>query len=126
MKTSAVTEQDIKSLKKTSSKSMRLTLGIIFLLFFLLLLAVGLVNLRLCARFSDMAGTNMRGVIQGWFAGIDISREYSGAYSKAMERWVTAITEFALAGYVALVFVLTTKVANRNARILRFIQEKGL
>jgi len=47
-------------------------------------------------------------------------------YLKALERWVAAITELAAAGFAAWMFVIARKVQRRNARILKFIEDKGV
>jgi hypothetical protein len=73
-----------------------------------------------------MAGMSMAEVIRGWFAGIDTSAQYSGMYLKAMEMWEKSIMRFMEAGFALLMFVDARRVSNRNARILRFIEQKGI
>ncbi len=124
MNTTAITEEDIRALRKSTSKATRLATFIVLPLFVAFLIAAGSVNLHFCSRFSDMAGMNMADVIGGWFAGIDTSAQYSGAYLKALERWVAGISELSVAGFVALMWVGARRMAKRNARILKVIEEK--
>jgi hypothetical protein len=126
MNATTITEQDIKALRKSQSKAVRLTTLIMIPLMFAVMVVVGGINLYFCSRFSDMAGMSMVEVIRGWFAGIDTSAQYSGMYLKAMERWETSIMDFTVAGFAVLMFVVGRRASKRNARILRFIEEKGI
>lgn len=126
MNTTPITEDDIKALRKSTSKSLCLTTRIVIPFVVVFLIAVGTINLYFCARLSDMAGMSMTEVIRGWFAGIDPSAHYSGSYIKAQERWVTGITQFALAGIGAIMFAVRRRAAKRDEHILRFIEEKSI
>lgn len=122
MQNGTLTEADVNALRRSGSKAVRITL----LAFALFLFVVGVINLVLCSRFAGLADTTMIEVIRGWFAGVDTSATYSGVYLKAMDRWVTGITELVLAGFLALAWVFARRDAMRNARILKFIEEKGI
>ena len=69
---------------------------------------------------------SMAEVIRSWFADIDPSAEYSGIYLLAIGSWVTAILHFGEAGFLALIFVINQRLSKRNARILKFIEQKGI
>jgi hypothetical protein len=43
-----------------------------------------------------------------------------------MEMWEKSIMRFMEAGFALLMFVVARRVSNRNARILRFIEQKGI
>jgi len=125
MNATPITEKDIRVLQKSQSKAVRLTTLIMFPFAVTFMVAVGGINLYLCSHYSSMAGISVADVIRGWFAGIDTSANYSGMYLKAMERWVTAITQFAAACAMAFMFAAARRASRRNARILRFIEEKS-
>ena len=126
MNATTITEDDIKALRKSQSKAVRITTLTTIPFAFVFMIVSGCVNLHLCARFSSMAGISMAEVIRGWFAGIDISKEYSGIYLTALERWETSILQFAMAGFAAIMFVVARRTSKRNARLLRFIEEKDI
>lgn len=120
-----ITEKDIKALRMNSSKRWRIFRLIVFFFLTALMVVAGVINLHYCSRFSDLAGVSMRSVIQDWFAGVDTSAQYSGLYLKAIDRWTTAILQFSAAGIFVLMYAVSRGAANRDARILKFIEEKG-
>jgi len=126
MNGTTITEDDIKALRKSQSKAVRLTALIMIPLLVVFLIVAGGVNLYFCSRFSDMAGMSMAEVVRGWLAGIDISKEYSGTYLRALERWETSIIQFAMAGFGGVMFVVARRTSKRNARILRLIEQKRI
>ena len=91
----------------------------------MIFVVVGVINLHFCSRFAELAGMNMAEIIRSWFHGIDISAQYSGKFLKALERWDTAIIEFSVPGIMALMTVSARQAMKRNARILKFIEEKS-
>jgi hypothetical protein len=123
MKAATITEDDLRTLRQSTSKTKRLAVLWALLLFIVLLVVTGVLNLYLCRRYAAQAGFNMSGIVRNWFSGTDLTAQYSGTYITAQERWVIGITQFALAGFVALAVTLERRVAKRNARILRFIEE---
>ena len=68
---------------------------------------------------------NMAEVIRTWFNGIDVTASYSGILLKALERWETAIIEFAAGGVVAALCVIGWRTNNLFGRILESIEHKN-
>jgi hypothetical protein len=126
MHATTITEGDVKALQKSQSKTLRLTVLITVPLVIIFLIVAGCLDLYLCARFSSRAGISMAEVIRGWFAGIDPSAKYSGIYLWALDSWIQAILHFSEAVFFAIMFVVYQLESKRNARILRFIEQKGI
>jgi predicted membrane-bound mannosyltransferase len=126
MNATTITEEDVKALRKAQSKAARLMGLIMIPLFVGLLVVCGVINLYFCSRFAHGAGMSMAEFIRSWFSDIDVSQTYAGMYVKALEVWGNAIIELTVAGLGAFMFVIARKVAKRNARILKFIEDKGI
>jgi hypothetical protein len=99
-----LTQNELEFLRKFRAKGIRwlLVTGIP-------LLAVGLaivafINIHYCSRFAAAAGTNATEIIRSWIEGINTSSQYPGVYLKAMERWVTALTQLTGAGFLVVIY----------------------
>ena len=121
-----IAEKDIRALRMNSSKKWRIIRFIVFFFATALMIVVGMFNLYFCSRYSDLGGVSMRSVIRDWFAGVDTTAQYSGLYLKAVQRWTTAILQFSSAGIIMLLDALSRGAANRDARILKSIEEEGI
>ena len=120
----SITERDIKVLKKTSSKRVRLTFIIIFSFAILFCLVMAAVNLQICRRIAVMEGLTVSQVFSKWVEGISPTRNYSGILLIAMERLQNAMTLVVLAAFSAFCLWVGLSALNRNARILRFIEDR--
>jgi hypothetical protein len=84
------------------------------------------VNLQICRRFAVMEGFTVPQVFSKWVEGISPKGEYSGTLLIAIQRLQNAMTLIALAAIFAVVLLARLSAWNRNARILRFIEEREM
>ena len=125
MNTTPLSDKDIECLRVQTSKVTRFGICIVMPLFSLITTIAGLLNLYYCSRFAELARMNMAEVIRTWFNGIDVTASYSGILLKALERWETAIIEFAAGGVVAALCVIGWRTNNLFGRILESIEHKN-
>ncbi len=119
----SITDRDIKLLRKSASKSYRLLFSISFFLLIVCCLTTAAMNIYLCNRFALMEGLTISDVFAKWTEGISQSGQYSGKLLMAIQRLQTALTVIVLA-FLGGIFFLTRHLASqRDARILRFIEE---
>lgn len=122
----SITEQDIKALKQGTSKRFRVITLIVMPLTIIILLCVGILNFLLCYRFATMAGLSVSQVFEKWIEGIDLSQQYSGVLIMALQRLQTGLTQIILAIFFVFLLWAQQSITKRNARILKFIEEKNL
>jgi hypothetical protein len=115
-----ITETDIKGLRRSTSRSTRVVLLVAFCVCILAVAVCGTLNLRLAHRYAQASGSSLAGM---FIDDVDIRRDYPGTYLIAYERLGVSVMEF-VATMIALVqLILAWSVMNRNARILRFIEQ---
>jgi hypothetical protein len=73
-----------------------------------------------------MEGLTISDVFLKWTEGISLSKQYSGTFLIAIQRLQTALTQIVLAFLCGLVLWSKESAAKRNARILKFIEEKKI
>ena len=117
----SITEQDIKALKKTSSKSQQWALFILPLMV-LFLLTMATLNLSLCHRFASMEGLDISEVFSKWVEGFSITDHYPGTLLMAIQRLETALIEIFLVILFGFLFWTRKSSFKRNARLLKFIE----
>ncbi len=120
----SITEQDIKVLRKTSSKSFRLAFTIMACFLIVVFLITAGLNIYFCHRLALMEGLTITDIFVRWTKGISLSEQYSGKLLSAIQRLQTALTSIVLAIIFGLLLWFKQSASKRNARILRFIEEK--
>jgi hypothetical protein len=119
-----ITESDIKALRTAASKLYRVTLLTVgsFIMVVMLVCAVG--NFLLCARFAEGDGSSMRDIWNIFFHGIDVSKQYSGTFLKALDRFSSALLDLLVFIWSAACIATGWKRHKRSVRILGFLEEK--
>ena len=103
-----------------------MTFIILFSLTILFFLVMATVHLQICRRFAVMEGLTVSQVFSKWVEGISPTRNYSGILLIAMQKLQNAMTDIALAAISAFFLLVGLSALNRNARILRFIEERKM
>jgi hypothetical protein len=116
-------ETDIKKLRTISSRRSRIT---IFMALPLLLVFLGCAvsNFLISARYADRAGMTMSEIVDGCLAGFSISKQYSGAYLKALAFFENGVFLVIFSVYGALMVTLALKRQSWSARILKYLEER--
>ncbi len=117
-------ERDIKALRQTSSATSRIVSCSVLSLMIILLLVLAMLNFRLSYQFGSLVGLTISDVFQKWLEGLSTSGVYSGKLLLAIQRLQTALTQIALAVIFGLVLWIRESTSKRNARILKFIEER--
>ncbi|MFA5177576.1 MAG: hypothetical protein WC440_05480 [Candidatus Omnitrophota bacterium] len=116
-------EKDIKFLRKRTSRLACVVPAIFFPLAIVINLVVAIMNFTLSARIAKILGLSFIQIIEKWIEGISVSKEYSGIFLKAIERWETGLLQLTVALFILLFFVIWLKQVGREKRILKFIEE---
>jgi hypothetical protein len=120
----SISESDIKALRRTSSRGFRLACIIGISLVITLFLMATVVNMWLCHRLAAQAGVTVAEVFSKWIAGISASELHIGILLLAIQRLQMALTSLAVAVVLGLTLWGLLSTAGRNARILKFLEEK--
>lgn len=119
----SISESDIKALRKTSSRGFRLACTIGISLVITLFLIATVINIWLCYRFAVQAGFTVAEVFSKWIIGISESEVYLGILVLSIQRLQMALTSLAVAMILGLALWGLLSTSNRNARILKFLEE---
>ena len=120
-----ITEKDIKGLKFLNTKFAKVFFYI--LLFFpIFSLIIGGLNLYLASMFGENAGFSIGNLFKSWIEGIDIHKQYSGLYIKALERLQASLSNFIFSIFLFCLPVLFIKVKKRNERFLNSLIQNGV
>jgi len=84
---------------------------------------MAILNFVLSSWIAEKLGLSFIQIIEKWIEGISISKEYSGIFLKAIERWETGLLELTVALFILLFFVFWLQQVRREKRILQFIEE---
>ena len=119
-----ITEKDIKMLKRYETRMGKLAHWI--LIFTTPLLFVGgCFNLWLAFRIGNIQGYNLGHLFQSFIEGLNLNKQYSGAYLKAMERLVTGLSELWAAIIFAVILYSYNLRRKMDMRILETLRESG-
>lgn len=120
-----ISEKDIKELKFFNTKFAKFVyyFTIFIPIFFLIM---GGLNLKLASNFGNNAGYSLGDLINTWSAGIDLHKNYSGLYLKALERLQTSLTDFAFSIILTILPFGFNKMKKRNKRILDTLIHHGI
>ncbi|MDD5679259.1 MAG: hypothetical protein PHW60_14905 [Kiritimatiellae bacterium] len=116
-------EKDIRDLRKRTSRLACVVPMIVIPLVIVMNLAVAIINFTLSARIAETLGLSFIQIIEKWIEGISVSKEYSGIFLKAVERWETGLLQLTVAFFILLFFVFWLQRVGREKRILQFIEE---
>jgi len=119
----SISENDIKALRKTSSRGFRLACSIGISLVITLFLIATVIHMWLCYRFAVQAGFSVVEVFSKWIVGISEPEVYLGILLLAVQRLQMALTSLAVAMILGLTLWGLLATSNRNARILKFLEE---
>ena len=122
----SISESDIKALRKTSSRGFRLAWTIGISLVITLFLIATVIHMWLCHRFAVQAGLTVVGVFSKWIAGISASEVDLGILLLAIQRLQMALISLAVAIILGVTLWGLLSTANRNARILKFLEENKI
>ena len=120
-----ITEKDIKTLKYHETRSGKIT-SIALIALPILLIIVGVLNLYIASRYGSNVKVDLFQLIQNWFEGIDVTKQYTGMYLKAMERLETAFLDFGLALILAPLSYGFHKIRKMYSRILKSLTNNGI
>jgi hypothetical protein len=116
-------EKDIRDLRKRTSRLACVVPMIAIPLVIVMNLVVAIINFTLSARIAETLGLSFIQIIEKWIEGISVSKEYSGIFLKAVERWEIGLLQLIVAFFILLLFVFWLHRVGREKRILQFIEE---
>ena len=119
-----ITESDIKALRTGSSRFYRVIVLTVFPFGIAVVLAGGVINFVLSARYAEIAGVTMREVVDLSSHGFLVSEQYGGALVMAVDRFETGMVLIALDVLYVAMMVGAWNRYRRDTRILTFIEEK--
>jgi hypothetical protein len=120
-----INQKDIKALKQYETLHGKIA-NWIFICAPILFFVVGILNLKLASIIGNKNGYTLNILFHDWIQGVDVNKQYSGIYLKAMERLTTALLQFG--GAIILTAALYTNqiLKKRNKRILDTLRHNGL
>ena len=120
-----ITEKDIKRLKYFNTRFAKIVFyGLLFFPIFLLIM--GGLNLHLASKFGKYAGYSLGDLFKSWIEGIDIHKQYSGFYIKALERLEASLTDFMFSIIFLCGPVIFVKSKKINERLLNTLIQNGV
>ncbi len=85
-----------------------------------------LLNLKLASDIGNKDGYNLSQLFQSWVQGVNVSKQYSGIYLKALERLTTALLQFGVAIILFVAVYTYQAIRKRNMRILEKLRHHGV
>ena len=120
-----ITDSDIKALRRYKTRSGKIANWIIVIAP-IFLFVVGILNLHLASKIGSNEGYSLWALFQSWIEGINVNKQYSGLYLKAMERLETALLQFGLSLILSIMAYDYHKMRKMNARILETLKHTGV
>lgn len=88
-----ITQKDIKALTFHRTRFGRIATWIVFILPIFCFI-MGALNLHVAARIGRYSGHDLGSLFHSWFKGVEVDKQYTGLYLKAMDRLTTALLGF--------------------------------
>ena len=120
-----ITDSDIKALRHYTTRSGKIANWMIVIAP-IFLFVVGILNLYLAFKIGSNEGYSLWTLFQSWIEGINVNKQYSGLYLKAMERLGTALLQFGFSLILSIMVYGYHKTRRMNARILETLKHTGV
>ena len=112
-----INQKDIKALKQHETLYGKIA-NWIFIGAPILFFVIGILNLKLASVIGSKNGYDLNMLFHDWIQGVDVNKQYSGIYLKAMERLTTALLQFGGALIFTVAVYANQILIKRNKRIL--------
>ena len=116
-----ITQKDIKALKLHETRMGRIS-SWAPILGFIILVVVGVLNLKLASNIGSTGGYSLKTLFYSWVQGFDASQQYPGIYLLGIERLETALLQFGMAVFMAVFFNSLTNAATEIHIVAKFEQ----
>ncbi|MGA1871380.1 MAG: hypothetical protein ACMUJM_22855 [bacterium] len=120
-----ITKKDIRALSAHKTRLGKISGWVIIILPFFFLI-IGVLNLRLAAKIGGYSGYDLKTLSYNWYKGIEVNKQYSGIYLKAMDRFSIAVFDFGTALILSIVVLTLHKTKRMYSRILETLENANI